>query len=144
MPWPKTSSIIYHIQLGFRDKDCAIKGLVVYNRTCYGTYYEGLTLRCFQPSPEVLINAIVWKVPYYKSMLKSVLLLYHSLYYIILCNALYKREKAIQKIINFRKVLFYAMYLLKQVFFQAKKLSLTPLKQEIRHQFNLSLFKLIW
>ena len=59
MPWPKTGSIIFYKQLGFRDKDCAIKGLVVYNRTCYGTYYEGLTLRCFQPSPEVLINAIV-------------------------------------------------------------------------------------
>ena len=28
MPWPKTGSIIYHIQLGFRDKDRAIKPAV--------------------------------------------------------------------------------------------------------------------
>ena len=31
MPWPKTDATHYHAQLELEDKDCAFKGLDVYN-----------------------------------------------------------------------------------------------------------------
>ena len=57
MPWFQTGATQYHAQLGIPDKGRAIKELVVCNNWDLEPLdlLNGLTLGCYQPSPEVLI-----------------------------------------------------------------------------------------
>ncbi len=55
MPWPQTGTTRYHAQLGLPNKGRAIKELVVCNDLEPLDLLNGLTLGCYQPSPEVLI-----------------------------------------------------------------------------------------
>ncbi len=57
MPWPQTGANQYHAQLGLPDNDRAIKELDVFNNWDLEPLdlLNGLTLGCYQASPEVLI-----------------------------------------------------------------------------------------
>ncbi len=57
MIWPQTGTTQYHAQLGFPDKGCTIKGLVVCNNWHLEplNLLNGLALSCYQSSPEVSI-----------------------------------------------------------------------------------------
>ena len=72
MPWPQTGPTQYHAQLGLPDKGRAINGLVVYNKWDLEPLDlpNGLTLCCYQPSPEVLIvlNHAVYTLQYLHSL----------------------------------------------------------------------------
>ncbi len=61
MPWLQTGATQYHAQLGLPDKGRAIKGLVVCNEWDLEPLdlLNGLTLGCYQPSPEVVIVIMV-------------------------------------------------------------------------------------
>ncbi len=55
MSWLPTGAIQYHAQLGFPNKGCAIKRLVVCNSWDLQPFdlLKGLVLGCYQPFPEV-------------------------------------------------------------------------------------------
>ena len=57
MPWPKKGATQYHAHVGLPDKGRAIKGFVVCNNRDLEPLdlQNGLSLGCYQPSPEVLI-----------------------------------------------------------------------------------------
>ncbi len=57
MPLPQTGATQYHAQSGLPDKGRTVKGLVVCIEWDLEPLEqpEGLTLGCYQPSPEVLI-----------------------------------------------------------------------------------------
>ncbi len=56
MPRPQTGATNFHKRLGLPDKGRAMKGLVVYNNWDYPLeMLNGLALRCYHSSPEVLI-----------------------------------------------------------------------------------------
>ncbi len=62
MPWPLTGETYYHSQLGLTGKGRVMQGLVVWNNRDLEPLdlQNGLSLGCYQPSPEVLI---VYKCP---------------------------------------------------------------------------------
>ena len=59
MPWPKSGATQYQAQLAHPDKGRAIKEFVVCNLEPWDLL-NGLVLGCYQPSPEVLIELIIF------------------------------------------------------------------------------------
>ncbi len=57
MPWPLRGATQYYAHLGLPDKVRTIKGLIVCNNWDLEPLdlLNGLSLGCYQPSPEVLI-----------------------------------------------------------------------------------------
>ncbi len=57
MPWPLTGTTQYHAKSGLPDKGRALKELALCNNWVLEPLYmlNDLALRCYQPSPEVLI-----------------------------------------------------------------------------------------